>query len=416
MRTGIVWSTGPRGHPAGRATRRLLPLALIFLAVGLSTAVALPFQALFLTEAVHADATRTGIFLAAAPVSGVVVSTLVGRLSDRFAVRRALLVVTAAAGCVGSAVTAVVRDYRVLLIVTVTVAGVAGALMPQAFAYARESLEGSERVAVVISGLRSLFSVAWVAGPPLAAALLHLGGFTVVYAAAGAMYAVAALVAVALPRLPAASGVVPAAAGPDVAGPDTAAPGGAGPGLLLWATLLAFVLTRCTGTLNVQGLPLFTTRELGGAVGDAGLLLGLCAALEIPFMIGFGVLAARVRIHRLLVIGAACGLAYPALVTVATSTWQLIAGQLLNAASIAALTGLGITYVQDLLPRHPGRASTLFSNTFAAGGVLAGPVIGLAQDAGYRMPYAVGAVLGTLALALLVAVSSGFRRDQRPLP
>ena len=72
-----------------------------------------------------------------------------------------------------------------------------------------------------------------------------------------------------------------------------------------------------------------------------------------------------------------------------------------TAASIAALTGLGVTYVQDMLPRHPGRASTLFSNTFPAGAVLAGPVLGLAQHAGHRMPYAVAAVLSLTALVLL---------------
>jgi SET family sugar efflux transporter-like MFS transporter len=121
-------------------------------------------------------------------------------------------------------------------------------------------------------------------------------------------------------------------------------------------------------------------------------------------MIGFGGLSTRFPLRRLLIVGAVCGLGYMGLAAVATSTWQLGVGQILNAASIAATSGLGITYMQDLLPRHAGRASTLFSNTFAGGAVLAGPVLGAAQQFGYRMPYVVGAVLSAVALVLLVAV------------
>nr|WP_275979963.1 MFS transporter [Couchioplanes caeruleus] len=383
---------------ARRAAGRWLPLALVFLAVGLSTAMSSPFLALFLDEAVHADAAHVAVFLAAAPVSAVCISTLLAKVSDRLPVRRALLLATALAGCAGTALTAVLRDYWALLVVTVTLTAAAAAMMPQVFAYAREALHGSQRVAMTMSSLRTLFSIAWVAGPPLAAVLLDAGGFPAVYGTASLMYAVAALVV--LTALRASPRPAPQQAG-------AVRPGADAPRAVIWLTIVVFVLTRCAGALSVQSLSLFVTRELGGEVRDAGLLLGLCAGLEIPLMLGFGWLATRVPVHRLLLVGAACGLAYTSLVSVATSTAVLVAGQLLNAASIAALTGLGVTYVQDMLPRHPGRASTLFTNTFPAGAVLAGPVLGLAQHAGYRMPYVVAAVLSAAALALLAVRRHG---------
>jgi SET family sugar efflux transporter-like MFS transporter len=46
-----------------------------------------------------------------------------------------------------------------------------------------------------IGMLRRVFSLAWVAGPPLAAFLLDLGGFRFVYGMAAAMYELAVLVA-----------------------------------------------------------------------------------------------------------------------------------------------------------------------------------------------------------------------------
>src|SRR5689334_10343859 len=121
--------------------RRLVPLALIFIVVGLGNSFVGPYLALFLSDAVHADPVRTTFFLIAAPVSGIAVSWLVGRLSARRPIRRRLMIIAALAGLAGTALTAVVRDYRVLLGLTVTVVALSGTLFPQSFAYARQVLQ-----------------------------------------------------------------------------------------------------------------------------------------------------------------------------------------------------------------------------------------------------------------------------------
>ena len=71
--------------------------------------------------------------------------------------------------------TAVVRDYWVLLaLVATTLTALAGSLFPQTFAYARQVLERDDpdRARARHQRLRTVFSLAWVAGPPLAAFLL----------------------------------------------------------------------------------------------------------------------------------------------------------------------------------------------------------------------------------------------------
>ena len=69
-------------------SRRLLPLASIFVAVGISASFVGPYLALFLSDAVHAGPVRTTVFLIAAPVSGVVLAWLVGRVLNRRPIRR----------------------------------------------------------------------------------------------------------------------------------------------------------------------------------------------------------------------------------------------------------------------------------------------------------------------------------------
>jgi SET family sugar efflux transporter-like MFS transporter len=381
------------------AARPLVALALVFVAAGLSTAMFAPYLTLFLQDAVHAGSARVAAFLVAAPVASVVLSALLGRLSDRLPDRRPVLLAAALAGCAACALSAGVRDYGAFLLVTVTLGGVSGALLPQLFAHAREVLAGSERSTMGMSALRSVFSLAWVAGPPLAALLLGAGGFTLTYGTAALMYAAAAAVVVlALPPSRGPGGPEPAVG---QAGQDGTDGADAPPGTVR-LSLGAFVCASAAGALAVQSLPLLVTRELAAGIERAGLLLGLCAGLEIPLLIGFGLLAARVPLHRLLAVGIVCGLAYMALVACASELWQLVLGQVLNAAAVASLSGLGITYVQDLLPRHRGRASTLFTNTLPAGALLAGPVLGAAQETGYRVPFAVGALLYAAALALML--------------
>jgi SET family sugar efflux transporter-like MFS transporter len=377
-------------------SRRLLPLGLVFLTVGIATAVVGPFLGLFLSTAVGASPIQVTFFLVAASLSGVAMSWAIGRVSDRKPMRRTILIVAALAGCAGSGLTAVVRDFWILLALTATATAIAGSLFPQSFAYARQVLQQGDpnRAAMGISALRTVFSIAWVGGPSLAAFLLEAGDFQYVYGAAAVLYLVAALlVARWLPEVEA-----PAAAREGETTPPPRAP------WQIYPILAGFVLIQTSMVLGVQAMPLFISTELGGSVGDAGMILGVCAALEIPLMLGFGKLSTRMPLRRIILFGAVCGVAYQAVAASATSVGMLVAAQVLNAILIAAASGLGISYFQDLMPHFPGRASTMFANTFPLGQILSAPLFGLAQEFGFRLAYGLNLGLTALGLLLLLAV------------
>lgn len=421
-------STGLRGQ-----LRQWYPLALVFLTIGLSISMAYPFLTLFLTTAVRADPARVTIFLITGPVAGVVFAQLIGRMSDRRPMRRRLLIAAAIAGVAAMTVNAFVRDYWVLLGVVATLSAIAGSMMSQGFAYARSVLIGSERAAMTMSAMRMLFSLAWVGGPPIAALLQNAGGFSALYVSAAGMYAVAAIVTFAmLPEPRATPDPVPqssvatqpiaaeAATGPilaDEAGepvpeqPPVRAVGRDASVRTIAGTIGAFILLQGASGLGVQMLPLFLATNLHRGVGQAGLILGLCAGLEIPLMLTFGALSNRLPIRRIIMFGPAFSIAYLLLASTATHSWVLFAGQLLNATSIAAIQGLGVTYVQDMMPRHPGKASALYGNSFAAGAIMAGPLIAGAENFGYRTAYVIAAGICAIGFAL-IAVS----RPPRPAP
>ncbi|AEV81106.1 MFS transporter [Actinoplanes sp. SE50] len=374
-------------------SRRLVPLGFMFLASGIATAVVGPFLGLFLSTAVHANPFQVSAFLIVASLSGVGMSQFIARVSDRRPMRRMLLITAALAGFAGTGLTSMVRDYWVLLAITMTVTALAGSFYPQSFAYARQVLarEDPRRAAMGISSLRTVFSIAWVGGPPLAAVLLDVGSFRWVYGTAAVMYLVAALIATRwLPEAEA-----PAPAGQS-SRDDTRPP------RVMYPIIAGFVLLTTTMVLGVQAMSLYVTDDLHGSVGDTGLILGLCAALEIPLMLGFGALSTRVPLRRLILGGGVAAVAYQTVAATAHSTGMLATAQVLNAVFIATCSGLGISYVQDLMPAHPGRATTMFTNAFPIGNILAAPLFGLAQEFGYRLAYTMNLILTVLGLLLLL--------------
>jgi SET family sugar efflux transporter-like MFS transporter len=173
------------------------------------------------------------------------------------------------------------------------------------------------------------------------------------------------------------------------------------PRRVIFLTVAAFALMQCASGLGVQAMSLFVTTDLGGGIGSAGVILGVCAGLEIPLMLGFGYLSTRVPLRRLVLAGPLFSVAYTLSVAASTHVWQVAAAQLFAACTVSVVQGLGVSYVQEMLPRHPGRASTLFTNAFPAGQMMAGPILGVAQHVGYRAAYLSAAGLALIAFAVL---------------
>ena len=132
-------------------------------------------------------------------------------------------------------------------------------------------------------------------------------------------------------------------------------------------------------------------------------------------MLVLGALATRIPVRRLIFVGVFCAVAYHAIVVSATHVWMLAGAQVLQAMVISTVGALGISYVQDLLPGHPGRATTMVTNTFPLGQILAAPLFGLAQHFDFRLAYAFNLVLCGAGLLLLIA-SGRVHAEPRAVP
>jgi SET family sugar efflux transporter-like MFS transporter len=391
--------------------RTLAPLGFIATLVGLTGSFVAPFLPVFLTQVLHASPGQVTLLLFASPVAGVIVASVVARISDRAGARQKVLRVAATAGVAGFTVYALSRNYWTLLAAALTLVAMTSAMMPQVYAFGRELMQrqAPARAAMGISTLRMAISLAWAAGAPLGAVVIGLISFNgLFFAAAGAYLVMLLLITGVLTRRNSAkSGDTGDSTrmepGTVVRDSVAAAVHVRPPRRLLVATTAAFVVLQGVTTLTVISMPLYVSHELHGTLSNAGMVLGLCAALEIPLMPLFGSFTKRWPLRGLLLTGCGFGIAYSLVLSLADSVWQVAVAQILHACFVCTVGGLGITYFQELLPSALGRATTMFSNAGAMSGMIAGLVLGVAQVHGYRLSSVVAlglCVTGTVILAL----------------
>lgn len=165
----------------------------------------------------------------------------------------------------------------------------------------------------------------------------------------------------------------------------------------------AFTLYGMAMHMGMVMFSLFVTETLHGTSAQVGFLVGLCALLEIPVMLLF-VLSKRLPgVEWLIKAGLLLFVVHFALIYLAQGMPLLIATQVLRAAVLAVMAGLGMTYFQQLMPGRFSAATTLYSNTSVVGSMLSGIVAGAwAQVFGYRPVFLLCAALSLAAWGMML--------------
>ncbi|BDP44459.1 putative sugar efflux transporter (plasmid) [Deinococcus aetherius] len=379
------------------------PFAVAALLLGTATSFTGPYLPLFAREAAHMSPLSLGVFMTLVSLSGILISTGLARWSDRRPGNRAVVLLTVLAAAVGFALLSMTRSYLPLVLIGCLFLGTGAGAFPQLFALARAGfgMAGPELAERGMITLRSVFSMAWMLGPAVAALILARLGFTGLFLATAACY-----LTVGLPLLLARFRPAPR---PPASERDSAGtpPGDAGPARRPLALVaLSFVLYGISNNMGFIALPLHVTGALHAPESTVGFLVGLCALLEIPFILGFALWPRRVPHERLITLSFALFAGYFVLLALAPAVWVLAAAQLVRAAVIAVTTTLGMAYFQELMPGRTGTALTLYTNTGSVGAVLSGVVSGaFAQAFGYQAVFLLCAGLTGAAFLLLAALT-----------
>ena len=366
------------------------------LLLGVAESMVGPYVVLFGADRAQLSPFAIGVFVSLSALSGMAVSTWLGRRYDRAPGRGPALLAIVAAG-VGYALLTTTTFYGLLLVIAAVFLGTGTAAFPQLFALARSHLDRRASAARGTPALRSVWSLAWAFGPIVGAAVLGRQGFTGLFLATAGVFGLVALPVLLVGPPPAGSG---AAVTPSTQPVH--------PARSLLPVVVGFALFHTAMFSGSVALPLYVTRVLDRSSGDVGLLFSACAVVEIAAALGLMLLPARVSREGVIRLGMVLFVVYFALVAGSSSMLVLLLAQAARGVAIAVVGALGITYFQELLPGEAGRATTLFANTATAGSLVAGIVAGAtAQALGYRAALLLCGILSAVAWALASTARQG---------
>jgi len=180
-------------------------------------------------------------------------------------------------------------------------------------------------------------------------------------------------------------------------------------GLLRLPGLALFFAGSCVmWTSAVGSMTLFSLRivELGGDTRLVGIGWATSALFEVPMMILFSRLAMRIRVERLILVGALLFVVRAGFWTVADSPLALIAFTSLGGSGYAlAMVGTA-SYVAARVPRDlQATAQALFGSTAFAVGTIAGAIMAgqVAAIGGLWAVYPVGGVIAAVGAVMVWA-------------
>ncbi|MCM3172304.1 sugar efflux transporter [Paenibacillus sp. MER 99-2] len=364
---------------------------------GMGISLSTPFLSIYFTEQLGVSVGMFGLYLAVTLIAGIWISTLIGRRSDLGLNRKNIYLFSALANVLAYSGYLLIHDFTILFIYMTVFTALGAPGMPQLFAISREAVIKSnftER-AFANSTLRSAFSLGFITGPLIGTLLIAAIGFKgIFWGTIGAFLLVALLVSLFLQsntEMKSSNAEVNIKSFRLAQNRDI---------LLPFLILILMYTAHWMSSLNTA---LFITNNLGGTTNDVGLVSSICAALEIPFMIVLGLLSAKYSNRILVFLGAIFGGAYYFVIIISNAMWQMLAAQILLAVFVAVISAIGISYIQDLLPRMPGYASTLYSNSSIIGRLIGSLVGGgVASIVGYRYSFIFCFLLIIIAAIMLV--------------
>ncbi|EGQ1595925.1 MFS transporter [Staphylococcus pseudintermedius] len=336
--------------------------------IGMGIAITVPFFVLFATNQLGMTTNQFGLLLALAAISQFTMNSIVARFSDTHAINRKVIIILGLfMGAISFTLPFFVHSVVLFIILYAIFQGLFAPAMPQLYASARESINqstSSSRAVFANSVLRSMFSFGFLFGPLVGNILNQSWGYSGLFGGTVAIILTTLLLQVFFFKDIKAKKPVR----------DSIMTEQDAPSMLkhryLIVPFIAFVLLHIGQWMYTLNMPLFVTQYLHEEEKYVGHLASLCAGLEVPFMIILGMVASKVETRTLLAIAAVCGSLFFGSIGIFESIHMMLVGQVLLAAFLAVLLGIGISYFQDVLPQYPGYASTLFANAMVIGQLL----------------------------------------------
>jgi MFS transporter, SET family, sugar efflux transporter len=370
---------------------------------GLGTSAAAPQITLFLINNLHVPLATAGLYYLTsltAPVAGYIV----GARSDRTKRRLGLFRLCALAGFLGWFGIAFANQVWIPFVISATVLAFSGAATSQLFAAIHDELQQTHNAASdgVISIVRMALTGGWIVGPVLGFYLAaEFGARTMLIATA--VFTLAQIVPLGFSRsarLPGVDG-----ADPTLESEHVVRSGGFRVLLPLIAFTGLYALVYAGEPIKYGYLSIYMHTDLHLPAVVSGAVIGIQPLIELALMPVAVIVARRIGIMHLMILGALFAVAANVCFAFTASAGGMFAGQFFMGGVWGIFAGLGIVVAQRLLPRAVATASAIFlsstSVASALGGVAGSIGVGLIGLPTVFVIPAVFALIASVGIAIM---------------
>ncbi len=332
---------------------------ITFFCMGFAYASTLPYQSIIGINELGMSEQAFGLLMLGTAVVGTLGAVVIGHFSDQARNRKQALLITLAVGALGFGQFFLFTNLFTYLLLLLVLFPIASSASSQIYAVIRSVTRdwGAGEAASINSIIRTIFAGSWIVVPGLVGAFIAWTG------RAADAFGIAALAYLL-------SLTIYAIWGPKGGRAEAPEHG-------RWASLIEAVRLILSGRImvrmfalamigiaypvNATLLPLIVVGEHGGSTSDVGILAGLVAALEIPFMLLGGSMARRLPVWMIVSVGGVVHAIYLIALGLAWSLEVIYGLAILNAAAAAIVLSIHISYLQEMMPDRPGLGTSLYS-------------------------------------------------------
>ena len=369
----------------------------IFLS-GAAFAAMTPYRAIVGVETLSLSNAAFGLILALNAVGGALIAVFLGWVSDKVEDRRTLVLLCAIGGSLGFLLVWLVRTPIGFATAFCLLVPFGNALFSQSFSYSRAFFDREVPIhsQLIMSYLRTGFTIAWIIIPPAA-------GFLAARTDAYKVFGISALAHIGCTVAVALLWTQPdGKVGIDRKEEQAEASRIAMPRHYRFG-IVGVAFSMVALQINISVLPLVIIRDLGGTLAQVGINAAVAAIIEVPIMIAWGYLALRWRKDSILAIASLVFAAYFLLASGSSTFMIILLLQLPAAVAIAALLSINISYLQESIPGRVGLSTSLIDVTNVTASLSAAAIFALNPWVSYAPLMAVAGGLCLLACLALVA-------------
>lgn len=382
------------------AADNFIKLSVLLFICSSASALVNPFLSIFLSQNLNASASQIGLFVSLNSISGIIISTILGRISDKASDGRIILAIAILAGLIGYILYALITQFYLLLVVSIIFIGLSSVINSQIFVYAKQNFNGDEKSQSKITFLRTFVSIAWVSSPLLGALLDDKLGFNGLFLGTAISYLFSFIILIIFFKPKPKEHIKPKKN--DVKKDKVYS------NKYIIECFIVFTLLQVINTVLNTSVPLYVTENLHYGNAYIGIISSFAAFAEIPFMIILASLSIKFPIKHLINAGIITCLCFLILLLYVNNIYLIIFIHILKAVFVSAYMGIGIAFFQDMMPNRYGTSTTLYTNTTRLGTILGGMVISM-FSVSYSQIFIILIIICVLSLIVFNFADEGYK-------